>query len=383
MKTLDALTFHARVRPTELAIIHGRGSATFLQLYNMIVAVATRLRESALDPSKPVGIYVSDPLLHLALLLGLMREAIPSFSGDADGAPPPRGAVIETYLADRPLFAGNAAIMTVDASWLGPLQASSQIPEQRRFRDRRSLARIFASSGTTGIPEAIGLNPDLVDRRIDLPSMMGENRYFPGMSLNGFSSSFGFRTALAYLRLGRLQVMPSAQLDPLSAIKLYGVKSLAGSPAPLLELLDAVEREKVYLSSLEQVRVVGIAVPAQTMVRMRSRLCPNVVGAYGSAECGGVAEAPSELLQRIPGCAGYLHPWAQAEIVDDGDTPVAPGNEGHLRIRTAVAVNEYLRGPTDGKTAFRAGWFYPGDIGAMNSDGLLRITGRSTEAMNV
>ena len=72
----------------------------------------------------------------------------------------------------------------------------------------------------------------------------------------------------------------------------------------------------------------------------------------------------------------------QAEIVGDNDTLVAPGTEGRLRIRPALAVGDYLGGPSEGAAAFRRGWFYPGDIGAMNSDGRLRITSLSVSRMS-
>jgi acyl-CoA synthetase (AMP-forming)/AMP-acid ligase II len=383
MNILDALRYHARMRPNDLAIIHGHGNATFLQLRNTVLAVAARLRDAGLDRQRPVAIYVTDPLIHLALILGAMREAIPSFSGHPNYDAPPTGISIGAYLCDRQMpFMSDAAVIPVDSAWLSPAQTSGLAPERRRFENRQSLARVIASSGTTGKAKAIGLSAELVDRRVELPGMIGEHRLFPSLSMIGVSGSLGFRHCLAHLRLGNVQIMPSGKLDAISAVKLHDVKSIIGSPAQLHSLLDVVERGTMRLPSLEQVRVTGSSIPRMSVVRVRSRLCSDLTGLYGSAEVSGIADAPADLLERIPGCAGFIQPWARVEIVDAAGNVLPAGAEGIVRIRSDVGVAKYLGDPPENSTAFKDGWFHPGDTGTMSNEGLLAISGRTAEIIN-
>jgi acyl-coenzyme A synthetase/AMP-(fatty) acid ligase len=95
-----------------------------------------------------------------------------------------------------------------------------------------------------------------------------------------------------------------------------------------------------------------------------------------------VAEASADLLERVPGCAGIVHPWNKVEIVDDEDRPLPLGAEGNIRIRTPAIVSEYLGAPQDGDGALRGGWFYPGDIGSMTADNVLILMGRANEVIN-
>ena len=52
-----------------------------------------------------------------------------------------------------------------------------------------------------------------------------------------------------------------------------------------------------------------------------------------------------------------------------------------MRIAGVGVVGGYRDGePTP---AFRDGWFYPGDLGSLAPDGLLRIAGRADEVINL
>jgi len=64
----------------------------------------------------------------------------------------------------------------------------------------------------------------------------------------------------------------------------------------------------------------------------------------------------------------------QVQIVDDTHTPLPFGQSGRLRYRSpASATGYYLAESGD---AFRDGWFYPGDLGRLDADGFLVLTGR-------
>ena len=79
---------------------------------------------------------------------------------------------------------------------------------------------------------------------------------------------------------------------------------------------------------------------------------------------------------------GRLLPGMSVEIVDDFGN-VLPGIQGTVRIRGPSDVSGYIGDPEQSRAAFRDGWFYPGDVGSLSSDKLLRISGRVKPVINL
>ena len=80
--------------------------------------------------------------------------------------------------------------------------------------------------------------------------------------------------------------------------------------------------------------------------------------------------------RRRRGRSRLRHAGRHGQIVDEGGKALPAGREGSVRIRTAQTVTGYVGNPAEAETAFRDGWFYPGDIGSLRDDRLLLILGR-------
>src|SRR5690606_316615 len=80
--------------------------------------------------------------------------------------------------------------------------------------------------------------------------------------------------------------------------------------------------------------------------------------------------------------AGHITPGSSVEVVDEDDVPLPQGEVGRIRHRSFGMVHEYVGEPEATARAFRGGWFYPGDLGFIRSDGGLTLTGRETEVLN-
>ena len=110
-------------------------------------------------------------------------------------------------------------------------------------------------------------------------------------------------------------------------------------------------------------------------------MCTGLFSTYGATETGGVAVAPAHAIADTPGAVGYVVPGAVVEIADENDNPLPRGREGSVRIRTAV--QGYVGSPPEARSAFRNGWFYPGDIGVLRPDGMLVVLGRERSLLNL
>src|SRR5262249_17482764 len=78
-----------------------------------------------------------------------------------------------------------------------------------------------------------------------------------------------------------------------------------------------------------------------------------------------------------------LVPGRMVEIVDASDHPVPIGEFGQMRVSTAGGPTGYLNDETATRTFFRDGFFYPGDLAVMRSDGRIALQGRITDVINV
>src|SRR4029078_6825303 len=64
----------------------------------------------------------------------------------------------------------------------------------------------------------------------------------------------------------------------------------------------------------------------------------------------------------------------------DNDQVVPLGESGAVRLRSPGMANSVYGGSASGSSdSFKDGWAYPGDIGAFDEDGFLRLLGRSSD----
>jgi acyl-CoA synthetase (AMP-forming)/AMP-acid ligase II/acyl carrier protein len=69
-------------------------------------------------------------------------------------------------------------------------------------------------------------------------------------------------------------------------------------------------------------------------------------------------------------------------IFDDNGRVGTPGTTGEICIKGRTVMSHYVCGPDQGD-AFRDGWFRTGDIGHLDSDGYLTVTGRLSGRINL
>jgi acyl-CoA synthetase (AMP-forming)/AMP-acid ligase II len=75
-------------------------------------------------------------------------------------------------------------------------------------------------------------------------------------------------------------------------------------------------------------------------------------------------------------------PWAEIQIVDEAGVVLQNGTEGLIRYRTPRLIETIKSSGADTVPGVRDGWFYPGDIGSLTADGVLCLTGRSSDVIN-
>ena len=199
------------------------------------------------------------------------------------------------------------------------------------------------------------------------------------------SSSLGFQCLIYALWRGGTIFFPGDDFaSTLRVFEEYRVQCLVGSPGGFENLLRWFDTIPAYQSNVELIVCAGDVLSRSLSDRLRSRICSHLVAAYGSTEAHTSAAAHAHEIADTPRavgvrarrgsrCRSWTHPgrcWV-------------PGQEGHIRIRSEFAVDGYFGNPEGSAKVFRDGWFYPGDLGTLSSDGLLVISGREQTVLNL
>src|SRR5205814_6029446 len=71
----------------------------------------------------------------------------------------------------------------------------------------------------------------------------------------------------------------------------------------------------------------------------------------------------------------------ELEIVDEADRALPKGVAGRLRLRGPAVAAGAESGTTAGSEAIRDGWYYSGEIAALDPDGFLLLKGRATDVI--
>jgi acyl-CoA synthetase (AMP-forming)/AMP-acid ligase II len=107
-----------------------------------------------------------------------------------------------------------------------------------------------------------------------------------------------------------------------------------------------------------------------------------VIDGYGMTETSILAMTPFPPAARKPGSAG-ISIGAEIRLSDEAGRVLPAGSEGEIQVRNANVVRGYDGDPEATAAAFTAdGWFRTGDVGYLDRDGYLFVTGRLKELIN-
>ena len=378
MNVTDPIRRHATLTPAATAYLHGDlTEISYLELERTIDTVANRMRELGLTPGQSAALHSVDYYRFIVATLALARVGVAS-------APISLPAhLTDVAFVDRGLVAnGCPRVVVLDDLWPTDQQTLSATPPASIHRDDAAIFLNSPSSGTTGTPKFIPVSHDLAFRRLalralalPLPVDVRQVCYV------GVDTHLGFSSVLRVLWVGGSVVEPPRKRRQVEAWLVRSrVNYMVTSPIALQRLVAQLPSVRGPYA-LRTIEVAGSTLPPAMFELARQRLCDTILSLYGSTESAGVASAPVSLGAGRP-LAGYAFPGVEIEIVDADDRPVAPGNEGIVRIRSELNARGYLDNPDASANVFRAGWMYPGDLGTLAPDGLLTISGRTDDVIN-
>ena len=189
---------------------------------------------------------------------------------------------------------------------------------------------------------------------------------------------------LAAMQLGmalRASLHLVRRFDPeetLRTIAEHRCDALFAVPIMLHRMLDLPERVRgrYDLSSLRIVASSGSALGGSFVTQFMDAFGDNLYNLYGSTEVSWASIADPTDLRAAPTTAGRCPPGTQVAILDEFGRHVPPGNTGEIFVGNEMLFDGY----TDGGTLPKARELMAtGDVGYVDADGRLFVTGRADE----
>ncbi|WP_242393669.1 AMP-binding protein [Anaeromyxobacter oryzisoli] len=257
--------------------------------------------------------------------------------------------------------------------------------DQERLAGPDDVALILFTSGTTGRPKGVPLTHRnlLADARAVAEAHALTPRdvalcVLPAFHINGLVV-----TVLAPLVSGGRVVMPRR----FDAERFWGwatthCATWFSAVPTILSLLLSRPAPPRAAASLRFARSASAPLPVAVLEAFEERFGIPVIESLGMSEAGGqVTSNPLPPARRKPGSVGIAF-GNELRVVDASGAPVALGEVGEVAIRGENVFGGYLGRSAGDPDGPRDGWFRSGDLGRLDADGYLYLTGRKSELIN-
>jgi acyl-CoA synthetase (AMP-forming)/AMP-acid ligase II len=256
--------------------------------------------------------------------------------------------------------------------------------------DRDDPAWLFFTSGTSGRPKASVLTHGqlgfVVNNHLcDL--VPGSTHNDASLVVAPLSHGAGMHQLMMVAR-GAPTVLSSANrfdtAEIWQLVEQWRISNIFTVPTILKMLVEAPEVSKHDHSSLRYVIYAGAPMYRADQIRAIEVLGPVIVQYFGLGEVTGaitVLPASEHLIsdESRAGTCGFPRTGMQVEIQANDGKVCTPGETGEICVTGPAVFAGYWDNPEANEKSFRNGMFRTGDLGYMDEQGYLYITGRASD----
>jgi acyl transferase domain-containing protein/acyl-CoA synthetase (AMP-forming)/AMP-acid ligase II/thioesterase domain-containing protein len=259
---------------------------------------------------------------------------------------------------------------------------------QPAARAADDIAQLIYTSGTTGTPKGIVYTHGQIALRypfLKATSQINGAALRPVVRLMALPPAHALGGSFFFLRLvSKSTIICQDGFDArqfLHAVGRHRVTTTVLVPSMCEALLNEEHIGAYDLSSLRTIVVGGASVSTSLVERFEAKFGKRLVISYGLTELPAVTLGSTKAK---PGSAGRLPATVAVRFVDPADRPLAPGEIGEIQFKRHWVSALYRpddEAPKESESDDE--WFSTGDIGYLDADRELFITGRIKELISV
>lgn len=287
-----------------------------------------------------------------------------------------------------PLPAGVA-----DFATLRHAQPADHLLSQRDIAPT-DIAAYFHTGGTTGAPK-LACHSHGNQVFTAWASVMMHGILATDVSINGyplFHVAGVLAASLSTFAAGAETVIPTTTLmrnrevvtNYWRLVEKYRATTLSGVPTVLAALAN-VPVGDADISSLRYCRTGAAPLPPELSARFERQFGLHVHESLGMTEMAGISSVTPPGVVGPAGCVGFAVPFSRVRIValDEAggasDHDVPPGTQGMLLFKSPNVFPGFLDADDTARAFTTDGWLATGDLGFMDAQGRLHLSGRSKD----
>ncbi|SFG77573.1 fatty-acyl-CoA synthase [Desulfotomaculum arcticum] len=268
---------------------------------------------------------------------------------------------------------------------LGEGISDQELTARQASLDPDDVVNMQYTSGTTGFPKGVMLtHNNLVGNAVSIGQCMSfspdDRLCIPVPLFHCFGCVLGTLTCVT--ATATMVMMEGFNpLKVLEAVEQERCTALHGVPTMFITELDVLANQPFDTSSLRTGIMAGAPCPIEIMRAVVEKMnMREIVITYGQTEA-----APGITMTRVDdpleirvSTVGKALEGVEVKVVDPVDGgELLPGSQGEVCARGYNVMKGYYKMPEATAAAIdRDGWLHTGDLGIMDENGYLRITGR-------
>ena len=384
---------HARATPDATAIVSMGGSVTFAELDQRQRQLAGAFQEAGLSEGDRVAVLIRNSVPGLEVVIACLRAAI---------IPVPVNPLLTEREVEYVLEDSGSRWLFTDRK-VEPAPGLEQVvtfgdayerivleAEPIELCDHARGRPMHYTSGTTGRPKGVWVRPyspkKAASASADFIDYWGLSSSDIHLVCSPLAHSAPLRYALRTMEAGGTVALQS-HFDPaetLAAMDLFNATTTFMVPTHLERILalgpKATQRHD--LSSIRLLVHAGAPI-RETTKRVTIDAFPDdsVWEFYGSTEGQVTRISPTEWLRK-PGSVGRPRKGAAIEIRDTNGNLLPAGEPGRVWVKDPKMDRfQYWGDRKKTRSAWTAGAFTVGDLGYLDEDGYLFLTGRADDTI--
>jgi long-chain acyl-CoA synthetase len=241
-------------------------------------------------------------------------------------------------------------------------------------------AAMIYTSGLTGKPLGAVLTHHNLYSQCDLVADLVKRKpEDKGLSLIPLFHAFGATAnMICILRVGCSVVM----VDRFTMDSLFGIIEkekityICAVPRLYIGMMFHEGAAKFDISCLDVCITGGAPMPAEFIPAFEKQFGVKIMEGYGLTEASPCCTFTRLDMPQKPGSIGIAVPGATIKIVDDNGRELPRGAIGELIVRGENVMQGYYKDDAATACVIKDGWLYTGDLGKMDDDDYIFLTGR-------